>query len=101
LAPVVSDARLVHEAQLQAERLRVVQVTMRTVQDIVGNCLTELQLLRMQADGVVPPEALSIFDESIRTASAKLRAIEELKAFAEKEMAVGPGLSVEGAGHKA
>src|ERR1700687_5314331 len=33
LAPIVSDARIVHEAQLQAERLRVVQVTMRTVQD--------------------------------------------------------------------
>jgi hypothetical protein len=81
--------------RLQAEQLRVVHVTMRTVQDVVGNCLTELQLLRMHADGVVPPEALAIFDESIRVTSAKLQGIEQLKSFAEKEMAVGSGLDTE------
>src|SRR5213594_516322 len=40
-------ARLrMHEAQLQAEQLRVLRVTMRTVQDIVNNNLNQLQLLR-------------------------------------------------------
>lgn len=82
------------EESLASERIRVVQVTMRTVQDIVGNCLTELQLLRMEAEGKVPPEALAVFDESIRTTTAKLEAIEELKTFAETQMAVGPGLHI-------
>ena len=46
LSPIVSDARMEREAQRQAERLRVVHVTMRTVHDIVNNCLNQLQILR-------------------------------------------------------
>jgi hypothetical protein len=89
----INDGRVRRRAEgLQAEQLRVVHVTMRTVQDIVGNCLTELQLLRLHADGVVPAEALGIFDESIRVTSAKLKAIEDLEAFSEKRMALGSGL---------
>jgi hypothetical protein len=77
------------EERLQTERIRIVHVTMRTVQD---NCLTELQLLRLEADGAVSAEALSVFDKSILVTSAKLRALAELKTFAEKQMAIGPGL---------
>lgn len=83
------------ESALDAERLRVVQVTMRSVQDIVGNCLTELQLLRLEAEGAVPAETLALFDESIRVASARLKTIEELRVFAERQMAVGFGLNVD------
>jgi hypothetical protein len=83
------------EERLQTERIRIVHVTMRTVQDIVLNCLTELQLLRLEADGAVSAEALSVFDKSIHVTSAKLRALGELKTFAEKEMAIGPGLATE------
>ena len=89
---ILAARRLGREESLASERIRVVQVTMRTVQDIVGNCLTELQLLRMEAEGKVPAEALAIFDESIRTTTGKLEAIEELKTFAETQMAVGAGL---------
>jgi signal transduction protein with GAF and PtsI domain len=94
LAPIVSDARLAHEAQLQAERLRVVQVTMRTVQDIVSNCLNQLQLLRMSAEGHVPEESLLLFDEAIQDASVKLTALADMKTFAEKQMAIGLGLDL-------
>jgi hypothetical protein len=52
-------------------------------------------VVRMPADGVVPAEALLVFDDSIRVTSAKLRALEELEAFAEKQMAIGPGLDME------
>jgi signal transduction protein with GAF and PtsI domain len=97
LAPVVRDARVTREAQLQAERLRVVQVTMRTVQDIVNNCLNQLQLLRVAAEGHVPPESVIIFDEAIRDASAKLRRLGNMEVFAEKPMAVGTGLDAGGA----
>jgi predicted ATPase len=83
------------EAVREAELIRVVHVTMTSVRDIVGNCLTELQHLRMEAEGKVPEEALSIFDESIRRAMSRLSAIESLEAFAEKEMAIGLGLHIE------
>jgi signal transduction protein with GAF and PtsI domain len=92
LAPIVSDARMVHEAQMQAERLRVVRVTMRTVQDIVNNCLNQLQLLRLNAEGHVAEESLVQFDEAIHEASAKLRAMADAKTFTEKQMAIGTGL---------
>jgi len=85
-----------HESQLQAERLRVVQVTMRTVQDIVNNCLNQLQLLRLAAESLVPDESLILFDEAIRNASEKLRALGNMEVFAEKLMAAGTGLDVEG-----
>lgn len=92
LAPIVGDARMMHEAQLQAERLRVVQVTMRTVQDVVNNCLNQLQMLRLSAEGHVPEESLVQFDNAIQDAAAKLRAMADVKAFTEKRMAAGPGL---------
>jgi signal transduction protein with GAF and PtsI domain len=95
-APIVGDARLKHEAQLQAERLRVVQVTMRTVQDIVNNCLNQLQLLRIEAEGKVPDESLVLFDDAIRVASDKLTALGNIHEFTEHHMAVGSGL---GSGH--
>jgi signal transduction protein with GAF and PtsI domain len=92
LAPIVGDARVLHEAQLQAERLRVVHMTMRTVQDIVNNCLNQLQLLRFDAEGHVPQESLTLFDEAIESAAHKLRALGNLQVFAEQPMEVGPGV---------
>ena len=92
LAPIVSDARMEREAQLQAERLRVVQVTMRTVHNIVNNCLNQLQLLRLDAEGHVPQESLTLFDEAIRSASAKLKALGDMEEFTEKRMEIGMGL---------
>ena len=94
-APIVGDARLTHESLLLAERLRVVQVTMRTVQDVVNNCLNQLQVLRISAEGHVPQESLHLFDEAIHDASAKLRAMADVKTFTEKRMAIGPGLDFE------
>ncbi len=92
VAPIVSDARILHEAQLQAERLRVVHMTMRTVQDIVNNCLNQLQILRMDAEGLVPDSSLALFDEAIDTAVAKVRALANLQVFAEVPMGIGPGI---------
>src|SRR6202041_246727 len=79
-------------AEIQAEQVRVVKVTMRTVQDIVNNCLNQLQLLRVDAEGVVPEESLRLFDEAIQETSAQLKILGNLDVFAEKPMAVGSGL---------
>ncbi len=94
VAPLVSDARLLYEAQLQSERLRVVHMTVRTVQDIVNNCLNQLQLLRLDAEGHVPDESLALFDDAISTASSQLRALGALEVFAERPMEIGTGLEL-------
>jgi signal transduction protein with GAF and PtsI domain len=91
-SPIVSDARMEREAHLQAERLRVVHVTMRTVHDIVNNCLNQLQILRLHAEGHVPEESLTQFDQAIHSASAQLKALGDMQEFAEKRMEIGTGL---------
>jgi hypothetical protein len=83
-----------HALELRAEQLRVVQVTVRTVQDIVNNCLNQLLLLRLDAEAHVSPEAVASFDEAIRSASAQLQALAELDAYAEKQMEMGTALDV-------
>jgi hypothetical protein len=83
-----------HIAKIAAEQLRVVHVTMRTVQDIVNNGLNQLQLLRLDAEGHVPQETLSLFDAAIRETSLELRALGDLEAYAEKQMVVGMGLDL-------
>jgi hypothetical protein len=83
-----------HEAQLLAEQLRVLHVTMRTVQDIVNNNLNRLQLLRLEADGHVSDETLKFFDETIRDTAAQLMALGNMEVFAEKPMASGSWLDV-------
>ena len=82
------------EARLQAEQLRVLRVTMRTVQDIVNNNLNQLSVLRMEAEGHVSDETLALFDKTIQDTASQLTAIGEMEAFAEKPMASGSGLDV-------
>lgn len=86
-----------HAAQLRAEQLRVVHLTMRTVQDIVNNCLNQLQLLRMDAEGHVPDESLVAFDRAIREASDQLRALADLGVFKETQMEIGPAVDANAA----
>jgi hypothetical protein len=81
-----------YEGQLHAERLRVLRLTMRTVEDIVNNSLTELQLLRMHAEGNVPDEVLIVFDRTIMHTAAQITALGNLTVFTERPMASGPGL---------
>jgi hypothetical protein len=88
------DMQRRHALELRAEQLRVVQVTMRSVEDIVNNTLNQLQLLRLEADGLVSEETVASFDGAIREASAKLKRLSELQEFAEKQMAIGMGLDV-------
>ena len=83
-----------HEAQFQAEQLRVVRMTIRTVQDIVNNNLNQLQLLRMEADGVVPTETLELFDAAIQDTAAQLTALGNMDVFTETTMETGQGVAV-------
>ena len=91
---VTAARRRQRELELEDERIRVVQVTMRTVQDIVNNCLNQLQLVRMEAEDHVSPETLALFDQSIQDTAAQLRALGDITKYAEEQMVMGPGLSV-------
>ena len=84
-----------HEQQLVAEQLRVVLVTMRTVQDIVNNNLNQLQLLRLEAEGHVPNDTLTHFDATIQDTAKQLTALANMEVFAERPMDIGLGLDVD------
>jgi K+-sensing histidine kinase KdpD len=77
---------------LESERLRVVHLTMRTVQHIVNNSLNQLQLLRLEVAESAPPSSLALFDETIQDTAAKLSALASLGTFREKRMAIGTAL---------
>jgi hypothetical protein len=88
-------ARVTEAVFLQAERVRVVQATMRTVQDIVNNALNQLQVVRLEAEGHVPDASLTLFDEVIHETAARLNALGDLEAYTEKQMAMGSGLDTQ------
>ena len=73
------------------QRLRVLHATMRTVQDIVGNFLNQLQLFRMQAETCkdFPPESVRELDSMIHETASRLKAIGDLESTPEKEISAG------------
>ena len=77
-----------------AEQLPVLQVIMRTVQDIVNNNLNQGQLLRLEAEGHVSEETLAFFDQAVADTASQLTALANREVFAEKSMASGSGLDV-------
>ena len=48
------------EAETMEAKLRTLKATMRTVQDLVNNCLNGLQLFRLEAEEAVPADSLRI-----------------------------------------
>jgi len=73
------------------ERLRVLHATMRTVQDIVGNFLNQLQLFRRQAAKckAFPPESGEAIDALVKETASKLKALGDLEDTPEKELYEG------------
>ena len=78
------------EARIQAQRLSVLKATMRTVQEIVNNAFNELQLFRLDAEGLLPQESLKLFDNVIRGTAAKLKVLANLESTVEMITAFGP-----------
>jgi len=83
---------------LQLHRLRVFKATIRTVQDIVNNLLNSFQLVRLEGEGQLPAELLTLVDQMVQEASVKLKTLGDLEMVNEKEMAVGTGIDYPGAG---
>jgi PAS domain S-box-containing protein len=77
------------EARGEAERLKILKATMRTVQDIVGNALMSLQLFRRDAEQPMSVPAAQLFDQVIAETAAKLQALADLELVVDTEMIMG------------
>jgi PAS domain S-box-containing protein len=84
------------EARGQAERLRTLKATMRTVQDIVSNALMSLQLFRIEAEPHVSAPSLELFDQVIHETAGKLKALGDLEQVVETDMVMGTGIRYQG-----
>ena len=81
------------QSEIDAQRLRVLQATMRTVHDLVNNFLNNLQLFRLEAeDGPLSLESLKLFDDLIYETAEKLKALGDSDSAVEYEMASGVGI---------
>jgi hypothetical protein len=84
------------QAEIEDHRLRVLQATMRTVQDLVGNFLNNMQLVRMEAEnGTLSPESLELFDDLIFETAEKLKALGDSEDVQETQMASGTGIRIQ------
>jgi PAS domain S-box-containing protein len=92
----ISDRKLLEEkvlqANVEAERLRILKATMRTVQDIVNNALMSLYEFRGEAEPHVSPQSLERFDRIIAETAAKLRTLGDLEHVTETQMEMGTGI---------
>jgi PAS domain S-box-containing protein len=77
---------------LRTEQLRVLRMTMRTVQDIVSNALMSLYEFREEAEPHVSTRTLELFDHIIGDTAQRLQAIGNLENVAEKPMVIGMGI---------
>ena len=93
----VAGRRTRRERHLQNQRLRIEQVQIRTVQDILHASLNQLQLVRFEAEDYVSHESLALFDAAIQETAAELRALGDLDAYAERHTTIGAALSGNGA----
>jgi hypothetical protein len=85
--------RELNKKEVEKQRFQAFRATMTTVQDIVGNFLNSMQLVRMECDGVLPEQSIELFDHLIAEASAHLKALAELDHVHEKPMAIGAGIA--------
>ena len=88
--------RQLHSIAVQAQRLHTLQVTMRTVQDIVNNSLNEIQLVRLSAEGRLDQEHLDLMDRVVVETTSKLKQLGELEGTPERMSAAGWMIDYEG-----
>jgi hypothetical protein len=98
LAAIIIDRVLCHrrkrrEAEVQAEKLRTLKATMRTVQDIVNNFLNNLMVFELEAAATMPSESVDQLERLIHETSAKLKSLGNLTSVEEKPLAAGVGIA--------
>ncbi len=88
----LSARRKRHQAEVEAQKLKTLKATMRTVQDIVNNFLNNLMLFEIEAAAVMPDGSLEPLQELIQQTSQKLTALGDLESVREIPLAVGVGI---------
>ncbi len=89
---LLATERLTKEISMQQERLKTLKSTMRTVQDIVGNFLANIQLFHLEIEekcGDSSIEDLKEMEVLIQETAARLKKLADLDTVIEKEMATG------------
>jgi PAS domain S-box-containing protein len=81
-----------HNEEVEAQRLRIFRATMTTVHDIVNNFLGSMQLIRLDAEGRLSEETLTLFDRLIHETATELRVLGDLEVVREKPMVIGTGI---------
>jgi hypothetical protein len=74
-------------------------MTMRTVQDIVGNALMSLYMFRAEAEPSVSHQSLALFDHIIADTAERLKKISDLETVAETRMSAGMGIEYHSSPH--
>jgi len=67
---------------------------MQMVRDTVNDNLNQFTRLRLEAEGHVSEDTLTLFDNALRDTAAELTALGSTESFAEKPKASGPGVNV-------
>lgn len=82
-----------HRSRLQVNALRA---TLRTVMDVVGNVLNQLQMFRLEAEDAdaLPPDTLTEFDTIIEDCSKRLIALGENERFTTHATGAGPAVDI-------
>jgi len=82
--------------EIEALRLRTLQATMRTVQDIVNNFLNNLMLFEIPAKGDGSSDTM---EELIQNTAQQLRSLGDVESVVEQTLAVGIGIEYPRQGH--
>jgi len=84
--------RELNKKEIEKQRYQAFRATMTTVQDIMGNFLNSIQLIRLECDERLPRASLELFDNLIAQTSAHLKALGQLDHLQETPMAIGAGI---------
>ena len=69
-----------HQAEIEAQKLRTLKATMRTVQDIVNNFLNSRLLFEIPAKAIMPLGSFETIEELIHDTYQKLKALGDLES---------------------
>lgn len=81
------------EAMIQAQRLRVLKATMRSVNEIVYNFIGSVQLFCLESEDVVPGERTLSLERRIVVMAEQLKQLSDLSHTPESHMAAGIGIA--------
>ena len=83
--------RELRRRQVEEQRLRTFKATMVTLQDLMGNFLNNIQLIRSESF-CLPQDTRDLFDHVMEEIKAHLKALSDVEVLEEKQMAIGTGI---------